>query len=232
MEYVNLYGYGCSHTVGTTHGAPNIPYISHISKKIGIENTFNRGENSSGNQYNRTKLINDFFNDEIKKNSLIIFQLTQYQRRSYQLIHESDIQKFYPPILNGNWGKIDGVVNFMTGMFDRNDSECDIEFANFVNTYYERLSGDHYLMFDDIFSTYSVLKFISSEIKNIKFLMIAWPEIKPPFEKYLPLELSNIWEWSNVNNLTENYIKNNGDYHLSQTGHEMLADKILKYLHK
>jgi len=232
MVYTNIYGYGCSHTVGTTNSISNIPYLSHLATKLKIENIFNRGKNSTGNKFNRAKLITDYLNGNIKKNSFIIFQLSFYQRNSFELVHQSDIDKFIHESLDGYWGTTRGIVHTLTGMFNKGDEFSDNSLHNFVNTYYERLSGDAYIMYDDIFSTYSILKLISSEIENVNFLMISWPEIKVPFDRCLPLEFSNISNWSHENKLTENDEKNNKDYHLSQIGHEILADKIFKYLNK
>lgn len=230
MVYENIYGYGCSHTAGTTHSMPNIPYLSHLATKLKIQNIFNRGTNSTGNKFNRANLITEYLNGNIKKNSFIIFQLTFYQRSSFQFVHQSDIDKYPHPSLDGYWGTTGGLIHTLTGMFNKDDGWYDKSLDKFVNTYYERLSGEDYLMYDDIFSTYSILKLISSEIENVNFLMIAWPEIKEPFDKFLPIELSNISNWSYENKFTENDEKNNGDYHLSEIGHERLADEIFKYL--
>ena len=232
MMYENLYGYGCSHTFGTTHSVPNIPYLSHLATKLKIQNIFNKAGNSTGNKFNRAKLITDYLNGNIKKNSFIVFQLSFYQRNSFQFVHQSDIDTYSQQSLDGYWGSVKGIMHTLQGMFNKNDKFTDTSLNKFINTYYERLSGEQYLMYDDIFSTYSILKLISSEIENVNFLMISWPEIEVPFDKFLPNELSNISNWSYDNKLTEHDEKNNEDYHLSQIGHEMLADKIFKYLDK
>lgn len=230
--YSNLYIYGCSHSFGTSFLKNNIPFGKIIAQKLNIENIFNYSSPSIGNQYNRKLLVNSFINEEIKKNSLIIFQNTGYNRKSYELIDSKDVSKFESNVrkLTGNWGDLNKILHILPGMFNRNDSYFDKQLTEFSDTYDLRLSGEHYIMFDDIFSTYSILKLISNEIKNVKFIMISWPEIKEPFEKYLHKELSNIFDWSLQNKLTENDVYNNGDLHLSQEGHEKLAEKILKFL--
>lgn len=227
--YNNLYGYGCSHMVGTTHSGISDSFLTYTANSLNITNIFNRGENSSGNTFNRVNLLNDYLNNNIKKNSLIIFQLTQYHRKTYQFVHKSDIENFSDLSLITRWGTVDGIVHMLSGKFN-NDGSFDSSLDNYVDTYYKRLSGEEFIMFDDILTIYSVLNLISSQIKNVKFLIISWPEIKSPFEKYIPLELSNIWEWSLKNELTEHHLKNNGDYHLSELGHKLLSEKILKFL--
>jgi len=228
----NIYSYGCSHTFGTTHDGKVVPYVSYLANLLDIPNIFNHGQNSAGNEYNRKKLINHYLNDEIKKNSLIVFQLTQYHRKSYQLIYNNDTQLSNTTKLDGRVGFVDGILHILQGMFNRNDSDYDEDLIKFSNIYHERLSGEKYIMYDDIFSTYSVLNLISSKIKNVNFLLISWPEISSDFNKYLPNDLSNIWEWSLKNKLTEHDSKNNGDYHLSSDGHKKLAEKIYTFLQK
>lgn len=230
--YQNIYAYGCSHTHGTTHDGRVVPYVSHLANLMNIPNVFNEGQNSTGNEYQRKKVTNDYFNDKIRKNSLIIFQLTQYHRKSYELVHKNDRQVKNTTKLDGDVGDVDNIIHILQGMFNRNDSDHDDELTSFSDIYHERLSGEKYIMYDDIFSTYCILKHISSEIKNVNFLIIAWPEIEPVFEKYLPKELSNIWEWSLKNKITEHHTKGNNDYHLTEAGHRLLAEKIYSFLEK
>lgn len=225
--YSNIYIFGCSHSAGTSHKGGNIGFPRIIANELNISEIFDYSRNSSGNEFLRKSLITAFLNEEIRKNSLILFQLTDYHRKSFQLLDKLSNGEF---CLEGNWGKVDNIIHILPGMFNREDDDRDDEFTQFSDTYGARLSGEHYIMFDDIFSTYSILKLISSTIKNVHFQMIAWPEIKTPFEKYLPKELSNIMDWSLKNKLTENDIHSNGDFHLSQEGHEKLAEKILKFL--
>jgi len=227
--YSNIFIFGCSHSAGTSYKGINIPFSRIIANKLNISEIFDYSQNSAGNEFLRKSLITAFLNEEIRKNSLILFQLTDYHRKSFELIDKRSNGEFS---LEGNWGKVDNIIHILPGMFNRDDDDRDDEFTQFSDTYGARLSGEHYIMFDDIFSTYSILKLISSTIKNVDFQMIAWPEIKSPFDKYIPNELSNIMNWSLENKLTENDIHDNGDFHLSQEGHEKLAEKIFNFLQK
>lgn len=232
--YDNLYVYGCSHSFGTALNGNNLPYGVHLANKLHIHNIFNKSSASTGNEFNRKLLSSHYFNNEFKENSLIIFQLTGYHRKSFQLINSEDMIKFKQDLkkLQGDWGYVGGILHTLSGMFNRNDSENDKPITDFIDLYETRLSGEMYIMFDDIFSTYSVLKLISHELKNVNFLMVSWPEIKSPFEQFLPIELSNILNWSISEKLTEHDIYDNKDFHLSAHGHEKLADKIFDYLKK
>lgn len=223
----NIYIFGCSHSAGTSHKGTNLPFPRIIANELNISEIFDYSQNSAGNEFLRKSLITAFLNEEIRKNSLILFQLTDYHRKSFELLDKRSDDEFK---LEGNWGKIDNIIHILPGMFNRDDDNNDDAFTQFSDTYGARLSGEHYIMFDDIFSTYSILKLISSTIKNVDFQMIAWGDVKPPFDRYIPNELSNIMDWSLKNKLTENDIHNNGDLHLSQEGHEKLAEKILKFL--
>lgn len=228
----NIYIYGCSHSWGTTHDGRLKPYGNKLANLLNIPNIKNYGQPSSGNEFIRKKIINHFFNDEISKNSLIVVQLTQFHRKSYQLIHDFDKEKFDTLSLESRVGRVDDILHIMGGMFNRDDSHGDKQLLNYSDTYHERLSGEDYLMYDDIFSTYCILNFISSQIKNVKFLILSWPELKEPFYRFVPKELSNIWNWSLENELTEHHIKDNKDYHLSQNGHDELGKKIFNFLEK
>ena len=227
--YSNIYIFGCSHSAGSSHKGVNISFSHILADKLNISEIFDYSRNSSGNEFLRKSLITAFLNKEIRKNSLILFQLTDYHRKSFQLLDKRSDSEF---ILEGRWGKVDNIIHILPGMFNRDDDNRDTELTQFSDTYGARLSGEHYIMFDDIFSTYSILKLISSKIKNVHFQMLSWPETKSPFEKYIPNELSDIMNWSLENKLTENDIHDNGDYHLSQKGHEKLAQKIYTFLQK
>lgn len=86
--YKNLYSYGCSHSFGTTLDGGITPFGKYLSNLIGIENFVNRAKNSTGNEFNRKLLISDIISNKIKDDTFILFQLTDYHRRSYEISSE------------------------------------------------------------------------------------------------------------------------------------------------
>ena len=146
--YKNLYSYGCSHSFGATLNGGITPFGKYLSNLIGIENFVNRAKNSTGNEFNRKLLISDILSNKIEDDTFILYQLTDYHRRSYEL--SSELEKIYGINMEGNVGKINKIIHTLQGVFNRNDS-YDKELHDYIETYHKRLSGDKYIMFDDIF---------------------------------------------------------------------------------
>jgi len=225
--YKNLYSYGCSHSFGATLNGGITPFGKYLSNLIGIENFVNRAKNSTGNEFNRKLLISDILSNKIEDDTFILYQLTDYHRRSYEL--SSELEKIYGINMEGNVGKINKIIHTLQGVFNRNDS-YDKELHDYIETYHKRLSGDKYIMFDDIFSTHSILESLSHKLNNFNFLIISWPSVTYPFDKFVPL--FDLLEWSMNNELTQHHLHDNGDYHLSEEGHLKLAKKIFHILQK
>ena len=111
----------------------------------------------------------------------------------------------------------------MREVFNRDDEDYDKELNDYVETYHKRLSGDKYIMFDDVFSTYSILESLTHKFNNLNFLIIS-SEVKYPFKSFVPL--SDLFKWSIFNELTRNDVYNDKDYHLSSKGHKELNKNI------
>lgn len=227
--YKNLYSYGCSHSLGTTIRETLTPFGSYLSDLLEVKNFVNRAKNSSGNEFNRKTLISDILSNNIKDDSFILFQLTEYHRRSYELASDKE-QINSARHLDGDVGNINKIVHTMTEVFNRDDKDYDKELSDYVETYHKRLSGDKYIMFDDVFSTHSILESLTHKFNNLNFLIISWPEVKYPFKSFVPL--SDLFKWSIFNELTRNDVYNDKDYHLTKEGHLKLAQKIFNFLQK
>lgn len=131
--------------------------------------------------------------------------------------------------MEGDVGKINKIVHTLQGVFNRNDN-YDKELHDYIDIYHKRLSGDKYVMFDDVFSTHSILESLSNKFNNLNFLIISWPSVTYPFDKFVPL--FDLFEWSMNNKLTQHHLHDNRDYHLSKEGHLKLAEKIFNILQK
>ncbi len=230
-KYKHLYIFGCSHSLNTNSIDPNCKsYIDLLADKLNIsaKNVYNYAINGSSNIENLYYLncINSNFsffhsNDDIRKktydtlprelynDSLIIFQLTYWNRMALQ--HTLKKQ-------NGDYELIP---------FSPHRIFIDDDLTNFNHIFYKKLSNEIFLQRNFILSTYYTLKGISNEKNNISTLLLTWDMVMDDnIRKYVEPALTNLRELTINKGWTCDSELNNEDWHLSPNGNKEFSEYV------
>ena len=230
--------FGCSHSLNT-NSIDNTckSYADLLADKLGIsaENIYNYAINGSSNTenlfylnslYSNSKFIHQ--NDDVEynkygkilprklhDNSLIIFQLTYWNRIAFQ---HSILKK------NG----INRIVPFGPHRrFDKEPPFYDEDLNTFCDIYYNKLSNTEILETNLILSLYHILKNINTENNTINSLLISWDILSNNIlDGYISKNLNNLQQLSIDKGWTCDSELNNGDWHLSPNGNKEFSEYV------
>lgn len=237
-KFEHIYVFGCSHSLNTNSvDTACKSYSEIIADKLEIPytNVYNYSINGSSNFENlyylncinselsfyhtsddtRQLLFGDgnIFPRKIYKNSLIIFQLTYWNRNVFQDTIERNRFDY----------------NLVPLSPHRTYDDGDI--TKFNEIYYKKLSNTKFLQRNSLLPIYHTLKNIEVERENVSTLLLSWETLMSDnIQNYIIPELSDISKISKHNKWTCHSELSNGDYHLSPDGNKQLAEYLFKFI--
>jgi hypothetical protein len=237
-KYKHLYIFGCSHSLNTNSIDPNCKsYVDLLADKLNIsaKNVYNYATNGSSNIENlyylncinsnlqfrhpnndkQIELYRDRLPREIYDDSLIIFQLTYWNRIAFQhsILKENEMYSIVPFSPHRN--------------FNEEYPYYDADLTTFCDIFNEKLSNEIFLQRNSILSTYYTLKGISNEKNNISTLLLSWDMIMDDnIRKCVEPALTNLRELTINKGWTCDSELNNKDWHLSPNGNKEFSDYI------
>ena len=241
-KYKHLYVFGCSHSLNTNSIDETCKsYSDLLAEKLGIstENVYNYAINGSSNIENlyylncvnsnlefrhpnndmQIKLYGDTLPRELYDDSLIIFQLTYWNRIALQhsILKENGMHSIVPFSPHRN--------------FSEEHPFYDADLTTFCHIFNKKLSNEIFLQRNSILSTYYTLKGIDDKKNNISTLLLSWDKLMDDnIRKYIEPTLSNLKQISIDKGWTCDSELNNEDWHLSPNGNKEFSEYLHQYI--